>query len=699
MTRKEKIFAFFQDSSTIPLLEEELAVMLEVPTEDREELHELLQELVAEGKLLLTKRGRYTSLRNMGVVSGVLQGNERGFGFVLQEGEDLFIPAESMGDALHGDTVLARVVQPSGEGKRREGVIFSVVKRGSTHVVGTFLKRGQRGVVRPDDRRFSREIDIPKQETMQARSGQKVVVSILRYPKGACGMTGKITEVLGFPAERDTLIKAVLRQHGIPDAFSPEVTEQANCVPEAPTDQDKKDRLDLRDWQIITIDGEDAKDLDDAVSLRRLENDNWQLGVHIADVSHYVPMGSPMDQEAYRRGTSVYLVDRVVPMLPVALSNGICSLHPHVDRLTLSVLMELKDDQVVDSVWHRSVIRSCERMTYRDVTTLLEESDPVLEKRYSAILPMLRDMRDVAMGLRQKRKLRGSLDFDFPEAKIQLDEQGIPIEISPYETTISHHIIEEFMLLANETIAEYLFWREIPTLYRVHEKPDRDKLLAFSKLAGQLGYPLKGAGEVHPKALQSILQACKGKPEERILSTFMLRSLMKAEYSEQNKGHFGLSAKFYLHFTSPIRRYPDLTVHRVLKEWESGSVSSKRLAFWKGYLPPAAEQTSRTERVAQEAEREVEDSKKAAYMKRFIGDIWEGVISGVMPFGLFVELPNTVEGAVRVADMREDYYQYDEQSMQLIGERTGRSYRIGDAVRVRVVAASEETGQIDFVLE
>ncbi len=692
MTRKERIYEFMKQKEYLPLRLEELAAVLDVPVSDIPLLEGILNELTQEGKIVQTKKKRFAPAESLGLITGRFQGHERGFGFVLNDPSDLFIPADAQIGALHGDLVLAKITKG---GKKQEGEIVKILERANHTVIGTFEQSRNHGFLIPDDKRISKDIYLPKSEWQDAKDGQKVVVEITEFPDSRRNPEGKIVEVLGYPAEHDTLIRSALRRFGIRDVFPEEVL--SSSVPNCVSDEDLKARKDFRDKLVITIDGDDAKDFDDAISLEKSENGTYVLGVHIADVSHYVTPGSPLDKEAYNRGTSVYLVDRVIPMLPESLSNGICSLRPDVDRLTLSIEMtidskgKVKEYNIVPGVIHSNY-----RMTYQNVTkTLL---DPTFHE-YDHLREHFELMKELAEILHQKRVNRGSLDFDFPEAKILLDKKGKPISIEKYEITVSNHMIEEFMLLANETVAEHVFWLGVPLMYRVHEAPNTDKMELFSKLAKHFGYSLKGSAEPHPRALQEILNECKGKREERILSTMMLRSLMKAEYKGENLGHFGLAAKFYCHFTSPIRRYPDLIVHRVLKELLRGGMSEKRKEYWKKLIDEASGICSSTERNAEEIERDIDDMKKAEFMEQFIGDSFEGTISGITSFGMFVELDNTVEGLVRLVSLEEDEFQYVEEQMMLLGCRTGKTYRIGDSVQVRLVDAKPALRQIDFVIE
>lgn len=691
--RKTKILEFMNSKEYIPMRAEEIAAVTDVPKEDYDAFFSVISELFDEGKILSGKKKRLRTARSEGLLSGVYSGNERGFGFVRfeEEREDLFIPPNASATALDGDTVL--VSEKTGRDGRPEGRIEKIITRANRYVVGVFQAGKSCGFVIPDDSAVSKDIYIPKRYFFGARNGQAVVCEIISYPQKEKNPEGRITEIIGYSGEHDTVIKTALKRYNINSEFSEAVIAEAER--EEKKTVTAEDRLDLRRDTVITIDGEDSKDLDDAVSVKKLKGGIYRLGVHIADVSHYVRPGSALDAEAYERGTSVYLVDRVVPMLPKNLSNGICSLHPKTDRLTLSCIMDIdKSGTVKDYKIAKSVIRSKERMTYKCVTDIFEGRSG----EYPRLHRMLNTMNELACILRKRRMSEGSLDFDFPEAKIKLDEKGRPISIEKYEITVSNHIIEEFMLAANRTVAEHMYWLGKPMMYRVHEAPDDEKLMNFAKTAHNLGYTLHGFHNPHVKEMQKILDECKGSPSERVLSVMMLRSMMKAKYSENNLGHFGLNAKFYCHFTSPIRRYPDLVVHRLLKEWLDSGISLESEKRWNKFMPDAAEKCSIAERNAEEAERDVEDIKKAEYMQNFVGEEFEGFISGVTGFGVFVELENTVEGLVHITALKDDYYVYDEKTLTLTGEHNKKVFRLGDRINVVCTGANPKARQIDFEL-
>jgi len=582
---------------------------------------------------------------------------------------------------------------------RSEGEIIRILKRANEKVVGTFENCKKYGFVVPDDQRIYQDIFVSREDFGGAKNGYKVVVEITQWPEGRRNPEGRVIEILGHKNDVGTDILSIIRGHNLPEEFPQEVEAQANKIPDEISEDIIKNRRDLRDRVIVTIDGEDAKDLDDAISLEVLPNGNYLLGVHIADVSQYVFENSYLDKEALKRGTSVYLLDRVIPMLPKKLSNGVCSLNPKVDRLTLSCDMEIDNKgNVVKYDIFESVIKTKERMTYEAVNKILEEDDEELKERYKDLVELFKNMEKLMNILRKKRMLRGSIDFDFKETKIILDEKGKPVEIKTYRRGTSEKIIEEFMIVCNETVAEHMYWKELPFVYRVHEDPDPEKIMALNELVHNFGYSIKGTDEIHPKALQQLLEKITGKREERLISTLTLRSLQKARYDGASLGHFGLASKYYCHFTSPIRRYPDLMIHRIIKEDIHGKLNEKRIKELNEIIPKIAEQSSIRERAAEEAEREVEDLKKAEYMAERIGEEYEGIISSVTSFGFFVELENTVEGLVHVSHMEDDFYIFDEVNHALIGERKRKLYRIGDTVRVRVLSVDVANRSIDFVL-
>jgi len=634
---------------------------------------------------------------------GILSKHRKGFGFVIPENDqegDVFISSSGINGAMNGDSVVVRLLPLSEASRSREGVIHQVLKRAAVEIVGTFEKSKRFGFVVPDDRRFNDDIFVMKKDFNGARTGDKVVVKITRYPDKSNSAEGKIEEIISRSGEAGGDIKALIRQYNLTQEFPEKVDKEAKKIPLRITEDEIRRRVDLREKTIITIDGADAKDLDDAVSVEKLSNGHYRLGVHIADVSHYVTDGSQLDKEALKRGNSVYLIDQVIPMLPKILSNGICSLNPNVDRLTMSVTMEINEKgRVINHEIFESVIHSKARMVYGDVSDMLENKNEELIAQYKDIYPDLLIMEELAGTLRKAREARGSLDFDFDEAYITLNDKGIPISVETAERRVANRIIEEFMLVANETIAEYFFWLEVPFVYRVHESPSPEKIEEFKRFIKSFGFNLKGNPEnIHPKALNEIIQSVEGKPEEHVVNTVMLRSMKKAFYGTECAGHFGLGVKYYCHFTSPIRRYPDLIIHRIIKESIQGKLDAKRIRALKRKTNRAAEISSATERQAQELEREVEKLKKAEYMTYHVGETYDGIISGVTGFGFFVEIENTIEGMVRVDYLNDDYYDYEASKYRLIGRRTNKIYALGDKVTVKVHSVDLQERDINFTV-
>lgn len=703
MKSKEEILEFMRESAYNPMLVDELIEVFEIDKKEKYIFCELLDEMEKEGFIFKTKRNRYGAPERMNLVVGKMQGNAKGYGFVLPDAEnqaDLYIASENMNGATHGDRVVAKIIKLKDGGKKAEGQVIKLLQRANNTIVGRFENSDHFGFVVPDDKRISRDVFIPKAEINGAVTGHKVVVEITKWPEPRRNAEGRIVEIIGHKDEPGTDILTIVRKYGMCEEFPDEVESAAEAIPETIDEEEYRKRRDLRNLKIVTIDGEDAKDLDDAVSIEKLPNGNYKLGVHIADVGYYVRENNVIDKEAQKRATSVYLLTTVIPMLPRKLSNGICSLNPNVDRLTMSCVMEIDHSgKVVNYEIFESIIKTSERMTYSDVTKILKYGDPALMERYDYLIPEFKLMEELCGILRKKRMSRGSIDFDFPECKIILDDRGKPTDIRPYERDIANMIIEEFMLAANETVAEHMFWNNVPFIYRIHEDPDPEKLESFNEFIHNFGYHIKGLNEVHPKSLQEIVEKVEGKPEEAIINTLMLRSLKKAKYSHECTGHFGLAAKYYTHFTSPIRRYPDLTIHRIIREFNSGELNEKRLKKLSGFVKYAAKQSSEMEVVATEAEREVDDLKKAEYMKERIGEVYPGVISSVTPFGMFVELENTVEGLVHISSMVDDYYYFDDKHYSFIGERKRRVFKLGDKVRIRVTKVNVEEGTVDFSLE
>ncbi|BCJ86938.1 ribonuclease R [Effusibacillus dendaii] len=704
---EQKIVDFMKEKLYKPMTIGELKTALAVA--DGEEWNtfvEILKRMEQEGQIVETRTHRYGLPGKMNLVVGRLQGKAKGFGFVIPTDPeelpygDIYVDAGDMNGAMHGDKVIVRVHKRRGYNGRREGQIIRILDRVNKTVVGTLISHQHYAFVTPDDQRLGMDVFIPETDFNGAADGMKVVVEITHYPEGMNSIQGKVIEVLGYPHEPGVDILAIIRKHGLPESFPDKVLAEAEAVPEAISEKDLQGRRDLRDLRMVTIDGEDAKDLDDAVSVERLPNGNIRLGVHIADVSYYVREHTALDQEAYNRGTSVYLVDRVIPMLPHRLSNGICSLNPKVDRLTLTCDMEWSPElELVSHSIYPSVIKTNERMTYTNVRKILTDKDPELRERYKELVADFELMEELAMNLRARRMRRGAIDFDFVETKVIVDREGKPVEIKKRERSVAEQIIEEFMLAANETVSQHFHWLNIPFVYRIHEEPDSDRIADFNDFIYNFGLSLKGVGnKVHPKAMQMLLEEIKGQPEERIISTVMLRSMKQAKYSPEPLGHFGLSAKFYSHFTSPIRRYPDLLIHRIIRETfeNGGTLPQERIDYYNARLAEMTQHASERERLAVDAERETDLVKKVEFMEDKVGEEFEGYISGVTAFGMFVELDNSVEGLVHVSYLDDDYYYYNEKQYALVGERTGRTFRIGDKVKVLVETVNKEARTIDF---
>ncbi|OEF99721.1 ribonuclease R [Vulcanibacillus modesticaldus] len=701
---KENILDFMREKLYKPMNISELEEVFEIKNAQKfKEFIKLMNELEENGEIIRTRTNRYGLPEKMNLVKGKLQGHPKGFGFVIPEekGEpDVYIHANDINGAMNGDLVLVRLSKKA-SGARPEGEIIRILKRANKEIVGTFTEGEYYGFVVPDDKRIYQDIFIPKSKINGAVAGHKVVVRIDKYPEGRMSPEGEVVEILGHKNDPGVDILSIIRKYALPEEFPNEVLEEAAAIPDQIPEEEIKKRRDLRGKRMVTIDGEDAKDLDDAVSIERLGNGNYLLGVHIADVSYYVKEGSYLDREAYNRGTSVYLVDRVIPMLPHRLSNGICSLNPQEDRLAMSCEMEITPKgEVVNHDIFTSVIRTNERMTYTNVRKILEEEPPELMERYQDLIEDFRLMKDLALILRKKRLNRGAIDFDFEESKIIVDESGKPVEIKNRERTIAEQIIEEFMLIANETVAEHFYWLQVPFLYRIHEDPDQDKLFSFAEFITNFGYVVKGIGNnIHPRALQALLEEVKDTPEQTIISTVLLRSMKQARYEPEPLGHFGLSVDYYSHFTSPIRRYPDLQIHRIIREvLEKGGLSPERHTYLNSIMSSVAEHSSDRERLAVDAERETEELKKAEFMLDKIGEDFEGIISSVTSFGMFVKLENSVEGMVHVSYLTDDYYYYHDKQYALIGERTGKVYRIGDMVKVKVIDVNLDEHTVDFQL-
>lgn len=709
--RKKVICDLVADEFYVPMKEKELAVFLQVSKQDKDEFKKILEELLAEGKLSLTQKGKY--IKSTGrFFTGTFISNVKGFGFVEVEGreEDFYIPEDKINGAFHKDTVQIALLGEK-TGKRQEAQVVKIIARGMNHVVGTYQSSKNFGFVVPDNGKLPCDIFVPIERSKGAVNGHKVVVELTSYGADNKNPEGKIVEILGHINDPGVDIMSIVKSYELPTTFGEKVMNQVERVAKDVSEADMFGRKDLRDIIMVTIDGEDAKDLDDAVSVS-FDGNKYHLGVHIADVTNYVQENSALDREALKRGTSVYLVDRVIPMLPHALSNGICSLNEGVDRLALSCLMTIDTKgNVTDYEICETVIRVNNRMSYTIVNEILTEENvyqnhPEYEK-YRYLDNMFHEMKALSDILRDKRRVRGSIDFDFPESKIILDEEGCPIAIKPYERNAANMLIEDFMLVANETVAQHFYWQELPFVYRIHENPDPEKIQKLATFLYNFGYYIKSLGskgkyasgeEIHPKEIQKILDKIVGTPEEALISRLALRSMKQAKYSVESLGHFGLAAQYYCHFTSPIRRYPDLQIHRIIKEQLRGRLKDYRIDHYNQILPEVAKHSSETERRAEEAERETDKMKKAEYMEAHIGEIFEGVISGVTAWGMYVELPNTVEGLVHISKIRGDYYLFREESYELVGESTGRTFKLGMPVKVMAVSTDKLTKTVDFVL-
>ena len=707
--KKKIILDILAGEFYVPMKIKELAIVLNVPKNNREELAYVVNLLESEGKLVITKRGKIMLPEKLGkveekmesdLIEGIFESNQRGFGFVrMEDGDDIFVPESQVHGALHTDKVLVKITSKSKDDTnlKREGEIVKVLERGFEEIVGIFKKSKSFGFVISDNTKFTKDIYIPVERSKGAVTGHKVVVKITDFGGKNKKPEGIVKKIIGHVNDPGTDILSVVESFNIPMEYPKDVLEQIEDMPEEVPAKDKAGRLDLTGIQMVTIDGEDAKDLDDAISLSK-ENGIYKLGVHIADVSNYVTENSPLDREALKRGTSVYLVDRVIPMLPHKLSNGLCSLNAGVDRLALSCIMEIDEKgKVIGHKIAETVVNIEKRMTYTAVNKILSLNDEEAIKEYEELVPMFKLMEELAAILREKRRTRGSIDFDFPESKIYLDEKGFPTDILPYERNVATKIIEDFMLIANETVAEDFFWQELPFVYRTHDNPDPEKMLKLGTFISNFGYGIKTSGnEVHPKELQKLLDRIAGSPEEALISRLTLRSMKQAKYTTVSTGHFGLATQYYCHFTSPIRRYPDLQIHRIIKENLRGKLSEKRIRHYENILPEVSQEASRLERRAEEAERDVEKMKKVQYMSRRIGEEYEGVISGITAYGMYVELPNTVEGMVHVSNMRDDYYHYDGDHYEMVGEKTGNVYRLGQKVRILVENTDKINRTIDF---
>ncbi|WP_245631673.1 ribonuclease R [Alicyclobacillus ferrooxydans] len=702
--RRESLIAFMELEAYRPMKVDELVEEFGIETsDDFKAFVRLLNEMEETGDVVRTRTNRYGLPERMNLVVGTLQMKARGFGFVIPEATgdpDVYVASGDMNGAMSGDKVMVRVERSAGGGNRREGKVIRVLERATSNVVGKFTRYKDHAFVTPLDKRFPQDIFIDTEGMMGAHDGYVVVVEITTFPTPTRGPEGKVIEVLGHPDAPGIDILAVVRKYQLPEEFPDDVLQAAEAIPLDLSPEDLKGRRDLRHETIVTIDGEDAKDLDDAVHVKLLANGNYELGVHIADVGYYVKEGSPLDKEAFERGTSVYLVDRVIPMLPQRLSNNICSLNPHVDRITMSCIMEITPQgEVVAHDIFPSIIKTTERMTYTNVNKILVDKDKEVLGRYKELLTDFERMAELAQILRDKRTERGAIDFDFEELKVVVDDLGHPTDIIPRQRGIAEKLIEEFMLAANETVAEHFYWIGVPFVYRIHEEPDLAKMMDFNEFIHNFGYHVKGLGnKIHPRALQDILKRIAGTREQMVISKLMLRSMRQAKYGPDCVGHFGLAAEYYTHFTSPIRRYPDLAIHRIMREVLTGALSTHREEELGEFVHDASMHSSIRERIAQDAEREVDQMKMVEYMLDHVGEQFDGIISGVTQFGLFIQLDNGVEGLIHISYLADDYYVLNEKQMALVGERTRRVFRLGDPVSVEVSGASKEDLTVDFQL-
>lgn len=698
--RKNLICELVADEAYVPMKEKELAAFMQVSGKDREAFREVLRTLLSEGRIQLTSQGRYVKPDGERPV-GTFIGHAKGFGFVEVEGfeEDFYIPAEHTLGAFHLDRVQIVPLTPGG-GKRREAAVVRILEHGTKQLVGTYEQSQNFGFVIPDNGKIGSDVFVPAERSKGAVTGAKVVVELTSYGDEKHKPEGRVVEILGHINDPGVDIMSIVRGYGLPTEFGEKVLNQAERVPDEVSEADRAGRMDLRDLQMVTIDGEDAKDLDDAVSLCQDEEGLYHLGVHIADVSNYVQENSALDWEALERGTSVYLVDRVIPMLPHRLSNGICSLNQGVDRLALSCLMTIDGKgEVTDYQIAETVIRVDRRMSYTCVRQILEDHDEEQLREYEDLVPMFGQMERLAAILRERRHKRGSIDFDFAESRIILDKDGHPVDIRPYERNVATRMIEDFMLVANETVAQHFFWMELPFVYRTHEKPDADRIRRLATFIRNFGYRIKLTGEeIHPKELQKLIDRIADTKEEMMISRLTLRSMKQAKYTVECTGHFGLACRQYCHFTSPIRRYPDLQIHRIIKEQLRGRLTEERIRHYEEKLPEVAKHASKMERRAAEAERETDKLKKAAYMEDHIGEVYEGVISGITQWGLYVELPNTVEGLVHVSTLPGDYFYYDEDACEMVGKESGIVYKLGQRLTVQVKGADRLARSVDFML-
>ena len=690
-----------KDENYTPMKAKEIAMILGVPKNEYNQFFDIIKKLEENYKIVKNRKNRYRLVEE-NYLEGTYRKNQKGFGFVKVENEEdeIYISKENSLNALNGDRVLIEVIEEKNKIKKAEGKIKKILKHEKENVVGTFQQSKNFGFVVPDDRSFGTDIFISKSKFGKAKDNQKVVVKITKYPQNGKNAEGEIVEVLGSIDEAGVDMLSIIKAYNLPSEFPDAVIEEAKSYGNKIDKKDIPNRVDCRKHIIFTIDGEDAKDLDDAVRVIKLENGNYKLDVHIADVSYYVREGSLLDKEAQIRGTSVYMLNRVIPMLPKELSNGICSLNAGEDRFTLSCSMEINQKgDVISSEVYKGIINVTERMNYHDVQKILDKSDEKVLKKYEKYIKNFELMAELAQILKNKRLEQGYLNLDIPESKIELDKEGKVISIGKYETSFSNEVIEQFMLSANETIAEKFYWLEAPFIYRVHEDPDLEKVKELNKFLYNFGLKIKIANEkIYPKEVSKILEDIKGKEEEKVVSTLILRTLKIARYEAENKGHFGIASKYYCHFTSPIRRYPDLFIHRIISKYLENNyvVDDEFLNEFRQKAVDRARASSEREKVATKAERDSEDMKKAEFMQDKIGEEYDGIVSSVTQFGIFVELENTVEGLIRFENLGDEYFIYDEDRKRLIGEKTNTTYKIGDKVKIRVISANKALRQIDF---
>ena len=696
-----KVLNLIKDKDYAPMKAKEIAMVMRVPKSEYNELLRILGKLEMELKIQKNRKNQYRPVDAV-YYDGIYRKNQKGFGFVkIEDQEDeIYISKENSLNALNGDRVLIEIIEEKNKVKKAEGKVVKILKHEKDTIVGRFENNKSFGFVVPDDKNFGTDIFISKKNFGKARNNHKVLVKIIKYPEKGKKAEGKILEVLGNVNEAGVDMLSLIKEHNLPSTFPEPVVEEAKKCGNQINEKDIVNRRDLREEIIFTIDGEDAKDLDDAVRVTKLKNGNYKLDVHIADVSYYVRPNSLLDQEALLRGTSIYMLGRVIPMLPRELSNGICSLNAGEDRFTLSCSMEINDKgDVISSDVYKAVINVTERMTYKNVQKILDNSDEEVVSQYKKYIHEFKRMEELAVILKNKRLEKGYLNLDIPESKIELDIDGRVTNIQKYENTFANEIIEQFMLTANETIAEKFFWLDAPFIYRVHEKPDYEKVQELNKFLFNFGLRIKANKDnIYPKEFAKVLEEVKGKDEEKVVSNLILRTLKVARYEAENQGHFGIASKFYCHFTSPIRRYPDLFIHRVISNYLANNydMDDKFVEEYKNQAQERAKQSSERENIATKVERESEDIKKAEYMESRIGEEYEGIISSVTSFGIFVELENTVEGLIRFEDLGNEYFIYDEERKRLIGEHTKTTYKIGDKIQIRVKDASKLLRTIDF---